>query len=170
MTKEYPSEKVRDRRDGYLCAAAFHALAEPFVHRIGEEVPEGSFEQSHSDMKLGELVAAATNLAFALELYMKTHLTGFALPVPQHHDLGKLYSLLPEALRTELEDEFKRRKRTWYGRRRSITVAKGPVETPTWDDREESAKLGDLLERSGNLFQSWRYIYEFTPPKDGGYQ
>jgi hypothetical protein len=53
----------------------------------------------------------------------------------------------------------------------SVTLAKGPREEPLWDDyAKESSALPDLLARSKNLFQSWRYIFEYRQPNGSSYQ
>jgi hypothetical protein len=52
----------------------------------------------------------------------------------------------------------------------SITLAKGPPEEPQRDEYKVSKALPDLLARSKDLFQSWRYVFEFIPPEDSPYQ
>ncbi len=53
----------------------------------------------------------------------------------------------------------------------SITIAKGPLKEPPWDDYTKvSPALPDVLARSKDLFKSWRYIFEFTQPEDSPYQ
>jgi hypothetical protein len=116
------------------------------------------------------LVAAAANLSFAVELYIKTLLAVLRIDVPTGHHLGKLYASVPQAVRDEIEMSYA----TWrrrYGGPASITIAKGPLTPPRWEDgRSESYNLGAVLDRSGDIFSSWRYIYEFTHPGHGGYQ
>ena len=161
-----PSEKQREVKVGLVCALAFWQLADPFLHRIAEAIPEGSV----TPFEIGELVACATNLAFALELYMKTLLAQAQLPVPKHHDLGKLYESLPDDVQSEVEAAYDRARPYWHGRRRSISVASGPLEAPEWhDDPTESQALAHVLQRSGDVFSSWRYVYEFTAPTAGAY-
>jgi hypothetical protein len=114
---------------------------------------------------------AAANLAFALELYIKTLLAEFQINVPRGHDLGKLYGEIPQSVRDEIEKSYATWRKDWYGRRASITIAKGPANQPKWHDyRGKSNDLRALLDRSGDVFSSWRYIYEFTEPDQGNYQ
>jgi hypothetical protein len=116
-------------------------------------------------------VAAAANPAFAAELYVKTFLAELQINVPQTHDLGKLYAAIPDSVRDEIEKSYATYRKNWYGRRASITIAKGPANEPKWDDyRSQAHDLGALLNRSGDVFSSWRYIYEFTEPDQGNYQ
>ncbi len=53
----------------------------------------------------------------------------------------------------------------------SFTLAKGPLDEPQWDDYNKlPLALPDLLARSSDLFQSWRYMFEFSQPEDSPYQ
>lgn len=164
-----PDGRRRDLRASFVCAEAFQKLAEQFIPRIAVDVKEGTHAPS---AELGQLVASAVNLAFALELYLKTLLGQLQLRVPQHHNLRNLYDTLPQEVRDEIEKAYDEHWRSqWLGKHAAITVAKGPSDKPKWNDRRnESKDLAALLERSGNVFQTWRYIYEFTEPEDGAYQ
>ena len=159
----------RDTSAALVCAEAFQRLAEPFLASIAEDVKEGTQSPSRN---IGDLVAVASNLAFAVELYIKTLLAQLQHDVPRGHDLGKLYVAIPEHVREEIEKSYDATWRThWYGKRASITIAKGPADQPIWEDyRNRSKDLGALLTRSGDVFSSWRYIYEFTEPNQGNYQ
>ncbi len=170
MAKRPGPRSLRDVRAGLVCAEAFQKLAEPFIERIATDLREGT--QDHPSIEIGDLVACATNLAFALELYMKTLLAQLELTIPHTHDLRHLYDAIPHQVRTQIEHDYDDAWRSqWYGRRASITVAKGPLDQPAWNDyRKDSKQLGELLRRSCDLFQSWRYIYELTEPEDGAYQ
>jgi hypothetical protein len=169
MPERSAAEKERDSQAALASGEAFQRLAEEFIPRIGA-VKEG-FSRAMSD-ELGSLVACATNLAFALELYLKGLLTQLDLAVPATHDLRDLYERIPQSVReliegvydTALPDEVRR-----LSGRVSVTVAsgplKGPLEEPHWDDHRESLALPDVLARSRDLFQSWRYAFEFNEPE-----
>jgi len=167
--KKIRPEPSRDFRASLACAEAFQRLAEPFISRISGDVREGRHDHPGSDF--GDLIACAVNLAFALELYMKTLLGVFAVPVPPSHDLRKLHDALPEGLRAELSRAYAAFSSKWVGRHASVTIAKGPSDTPSWNDFRQAGKdLPSVLARSSDLFQSWRYIWEFTVPENGQYQ
>jgi len=172
MPKGLAAKKMRDSQAALVCAEAFQRLAEEFLPRIGA-IKTGVLSLSASN-EVGDLVACATNLAFAQELYLKALLTHFGLPVPENHDLRALYDGIPQPVRELIESVYDvalldtlRRLPGWG----SFQIAKGPLEEPRWDDdKKESPALPDLLARSRDLFQTWRYAFEFSPPADGSYQ
>ncbi|HXY15457.1 MAG TPA: HEPN domain-containing protein [Terriglobales bacterium] len=165
------AKRDRDTSAALACAEAFQRIAEPLLPGIAQDV-EGNVQFPHAPRNIGDLVVAAVNLAFAVELYIKALLAEFQINVPQTHDLGKLYDAIPQSLRNEIEKSYDTNWREhWYGKRASITIAKGPLEQPEWRDyRNQPKNLGAVLERSGDVFTSWRYIYEFTEPGQGSYQ
>ena len=159
----------RDISASLDCAKAFQRAAEPFLARITEDVKGGGTQPpSHT----GDLVVVASNLAFAVELYIKTLLAQLQHDVPKSHHLGKLYWEIPQNVRDEIEKSWREIvNRDWYGKRASITIVKGPADPPIRDDsRSRFICLEEVLGRSGDVFSSWRYIYEFTEPDQGNYQ
>jgi hypothetical protein len=160
----------RDSNASLLCAEAFQRVAEPLLPKIASV--KGTSPRSLSvPTGIGDLVVAAANLAFASELYIKTLLTELSIDVPRGHDLGKLYHEIPQAVRDEIEQAYAECRKDWYGRQAAVTIAKGAVREPEWGDyRSQSQDIGAVLSRSGDAFSSWRYIYEFSGPDQGGYQ
>jgi hypothetical protein len=170
MPKGSTAKKERDSQTALVCAEAFQRLAKEFIPKIGAIKEKSSQVISN---ELGDLVACATNLGFAIELYLKALLIQLDLPVPQDHNLRVLYDRIPQPVRTIIEDVYNTKwpeQASQLCGRVSITLAKGPMENPRWDNYKVSPALPDLLARSKNLFQSWRYIYEFTQPEDSPYQ
>jgi hypothetical protein len=94
---------VRDAQSALVCAEAFQKLAEELIPRIWT-VKEGSYHVTPTQM--GDVVACATNLAFAVELYLKGLLTQLDSPVPRTHDLRVLYDALPQPVRTLIESIY----------------------------------------------------------------
>jgi len=84
MPKRSETKKERDARAALVCGEAFQRLAAGFIPRIG--VIKETSAQAMSN-ELGDLVACATNLGFAIELYLKALLTQLDLPVPKSHNL-----------------------------------------------------------------------------------
>ncbi len=162
-------EKQHDVRAGLICAEAFQRLSEPLISEIAQGLPEGRQDASAG---FGDVVASAANLAFALELYLKTLLAQRDLPVPQHHNLRQLYDAVPLSAKALIQERYDTAWRSeWNGKRASITFAKGPPDPPIWDDyRVKEKDIAHLLERARDCFQSWRYIWEYTKPTDTHYQ
>jgi hypothetical protein len=159
MRDNNPKRNALDCRSAFVCAEAFQRVADQFIPTIA-----GIAESKPSQMspEMGNLVACATNLAFAIELYLKALLMYFELPVPQLHDLHTLYSKIPSEAKDLIEGTYDSSwRKEWLGRKASITLSKGPPGTPHWDDNSNRPKaLSDLLERAKTLFESWRYAFE----------
>jgi HEPN domain-containing protein len=171
MPKRSAARKERSSQAALVCGEAFQRLAHELIPRIGaiEEKPSQGMSR-----ELADVVACATNIGFAIELYLKALLTQLDLPVPQVHDLRTLYDAIPQPVRELIESvydtELPHVVRQLCGRV-SFTVAKGPPERPPRDDNTKaSLALPDVLARSRDLFQSWRYIFEFTQPQGSSYQ
>ena len=171
--KQLPHE--RDLNAALGCAEAYLRLAEPAVIRI-KDVEESTQPRPFSP-SFGDVVAAATNLAFAIEVYIKAILIVSKIDVPtgrEGHNLGKLYQAMPQHFKGVIGRSYEETwKKDWNGRYPSITVSIGQVSAglPKWDGyRNESLDLEALLHRSSHIFTSWRYIYEFKKPDEGGWQ
>lgn len=142
------------------CAEAFQKTGESFIDAIHQRIPGGSSWKPPSG--LGELVCCATNLGFGLELYLKALLVRFGKAYPHEHDLSKLYATLPAKVKHSIERKYNEYLKfippEVYA---SITVAKGPKVPPKWSDYAgESQDLASVLNRSRDVFSSWRYLFE----------
>jgi len=121
--KQEPPICGRDRNAALACAEACLRLAEPALIRI-KDVEESKEPDSFSP-GLADGVAGATNLAFAIELYIKAILIVSNIDVPQGrdgHNLGTLYAKMPQHFRVVIESLYEEtRKKDWNGRYDSIT-------------------------------------------------
>jgi HEPN domain-containing protein len=166
-------KKVYDSKTALACGEAFQRLAIGLIPRICEIKNDPEYEISK---EISDVIACATNLTFAIELFLKALLIQLGLPVPISHDLLKLYNKIPKTVRTIIEDVYNTKfpEQLHRLRKHSITLAIGPKEKfqeePQWGDYKASTLLPKLLERSRNLFQSWRYYFEFRQPEDSYYQ
>jgi len=162
-------QKERDAQTALVCGEAFQRLAAEFLPRIGVIKETSAHAMSN---ELGDLVACATNLGFAIELYLKALLTQLDLPVPQVHDLRALYDAIPQPVRALIQDTYDTKwpEQLHHLPHHRFTLAKGPLEEPQWDPYKVSPSLPDLLARSKDIFQSWRYVFEFRQPEDSPYQ
>ena len=147
--------------DGFLKAA--HAFIDPL--KIQQELPEGP--NGTYGPAFGDLVVCATNLGFALELYLKCLHAQLGLRIPVGHDLWKLYEDLPSHIKAEIEDRYESGRTKPSPTHAAITLALSKTQSPpTWVDFNQlSMKLGDVLKRSKNLFVAWRYVFEFKYPE-----
>ncbi len=160
MREGHPQDRVRESKEAYACAEAFQNLAETFISSI-TSIPEDL--TSTMSQQMAALVACATNLSFAVELYLKALLLHFKnLPVPRTHDLRRLWDQLPRNVQSLIEDTYTiSYRKEWLGRRASVTLALGPPRVPEWpDNTTRPNQLPDVLSRSRTLFESWRYIFE----------
>jgi len=169
--KQGPPIRYPDLDAQLKCADAYLRLAEPA--RIRTKDLEESKEPGSLSPAQADSVASATNLAFAIELYIKAIL--FVSKIDGHgHNLGKLYAKMPPHIRVEIESVYeKMRKKDWNSRYGSITLSFGqvPAGTLKWDgNRNNSFDLEGLLNRSSDMFTTWRYIFEFKKPDEGGWQ
>jgi hypothetical protein len=117
-----------------------------------QQMPEG----------LGGLVASATNLFFAIELYIKV-LTIRTGKQPSHtHNLSELYSELPGQVRAEVERAYDT---SLQAAPRGVPTAvritrQEPGGTPPDGSEEPVHDLPSVLLRSAEGFDEWRYVYE----------
>lgn len=148
------------------CAESFQRLGEQFIDNIGN-IPEESTQNFNID--ISNVASSATNLALALEIYLKTLLSQLGKHIPKIHDLWKLYTALPQKIKKEIEDKYDKALHSLpKNKPDSITIAKGPHNTPEWE-RNKLPGIAELLKRSADVFLSWRYIFVYEP-KENGYE
>jgi hypothetical protein len=172
VQKRSASKKELDAQAALVCGEAFQRLAQEFIPRIDAIRVASSPTVSN---ELGDLVACATNIGFALELYLKGLLMQLDLPVPKVHDLRTLYDAIPQSVRALMEGVYDTslldQLNHLPGGRVGFTLARGPADEPLWDDHtKRSPALPDLLARSRDLFQSWRYVFEHGQQEGNPYQ
>src|SRR5262249_29254465 len=100
-------KKVQRRVEGEMspglvfgAAKAHHDLALRYIVALPTD-PACATKAAQS-WDVGELVASATNIILALELYLKTLLIAADRSVPTEHDLVILFGWLPKDNRNEL--------------------------------------------------------------------
>lgn len=168
MARKEHRDARRDLHMGLACADAFHGLAEAMIPSIARDMPEGTFQVT---VEFGNLVACAANLGFALEMYLKTLLALKAVDIPTHHNLGQFFDALPEPTRSYLSSAYEDLRTDWLDKPSMVTLAVGALETPAWSDhRTRPMDLRSVLERSRDLFQEWRYVFEVAVPGGEQYQ
>lgn len=157
---ESSSTPARNPRLVLDSADAFHGLARQFLSSIRQHV---NFAWKDAQNDPGGLVASATNLSFAVELYLKLLHILLCQPIPHTHNLLQLFSALPQDVQKALIRAYDA-----IGCP-SLEVACGiilqlSVRPITNDDPppEECPDHGlrAVLNRGRDAFDTWRYIYE----------
>lgn len=150
------------------CADAFRETAESFILEKFKSLPKGDLNAW--DPILGEIAVCATNLAFALEIYLKCLRLQVGLPPRaadgDGHDIWRLYKELPGHVREDIEARYERGRTQPYPTHASISFAlqHSPV-APNWNDNAgKSMELEEVLKRSKDTFVSWRYVFEIQKP------
>lgn len=151
-----------------VCADSFLKTAQSFIdtQKIKRELPEGS--DGINNPALGDLAVCATNLAFAIEIYLKCLRAQLGLQHARGHDLWDLYNDLPDHIKSEIETRYERGRNNPSPAHASITfsLSRRP-DAPAWQDLSlASMKLGDVLKRSKDVFVSWRYVFEVRKAED----
>jgi hypothetical protein len=154
-----------DIRTAIVAGDAFIAHSEAFTRElIGKD---SNFSASLVAHHLGFAIAAATELALGLELYIKALRTLAGLSIPQKHHLFALYKDLPETMRNQIEAQYeKTRPPIAIGKSATImvTIAHGSARQEQYESPKSipvpDNSLKAVLKRSSDVFQTWRYLHE----------
>jgi hypothetical protein len=152
------------------CGETFQQSTKELIPKISS-IEEGKTQAREKG--LGDVVVFATNLTFAIELYLKSLLMLCNLNVPRTHNLIDLYEKLPRPVIEIIESTYDAswlKQANELGVHMGFTFTKGPTKTPEWDNYRERFTLSNLLARSRNLFVDWRYVFEFRQPDNSLYQ
>jgi HEPN domain-containing protein len=153
-----------------LVADGFFNAADRFFSKL----PRGLNKSAQAAFeRRGELAAAATSLALAIELYLKALAIGFGKRPVKTHDLTKLFGELPSKLQNSIEAAYANFSVNMP--QDVISAIEMFVTTTPYPptETEETAlrrQVGDcktvrsLLENEKDAFQNWRYVYEPDMP------
>lgn len=114
--------------------------------------------------------SSATNIALALELYLKAIQIGLRMHPPETHDLWDLYKRLPVNTKASLESAFNAKRAALSPTANcemQICIQRGPESAPPDEFPRDASKSNDLralLKRSRRMFVAWRYVYESVAP------
>lgn len=161
MGKQSDAAKKRDHRWAMLAADAFAKNSRLFIDSLPKDINQSA---NAAVRNLGGLVASATNLALAAELYLKSLIILLHMDIPNTHELWVIFRRLPLELRREIEKEFDSSCESLPEQAVGLQLdlwAGGEPETPLPDIPSEGKyDLKSVLRRSSNAFVTWRYIYE----------
>lgn len=167
-TRDHPSEF--DPLIAMGVATAFEVRGKGITN-TAHSVPERTIRTLPEMGQLGEIVACAVSLGFAVEVYLKTLLNGFGVPPPRTHSLNDLFSRLPDPgkrLAAVIYIEERSKKGSSTG---AITLAVGGREVPSWgDSMTPPADIEAALGRVADVVVAWRYPFEVSIPADGNHQ
>ena len=159
-------DKLYDRNLAVGAADSFRAHSEIFIRSVGDDLNEA---QQRIRRDMGGLVASATMLALALELYLKALHISIHSHVPEGHHLWTLYKGLPNDLKQSLEAQYNHAN-TGLGlgkaveHRLTLVAVTKPDEIPGEDDgpfpEDSRVDLKSVLVRSSDAFITWRYLHE----------
>jgi HEPN domain-containing protein len=153
-----------------LVADGFFNAASSFFSKL----PRGVNESAQAAIEQrGELAAAATSLALAIELYLKALAIRFGKRPVKTHDLTKLFGELPSELQDSIEATYV--KFSANTPQDAISAFEMFVTTAPYPPTEaevtalrrhfRSCKtVRSLLESEKDAFQNWRYVYEPDMP------
>jgi hypothetical protein len=109
----------------------------------------------------GSMVASATNISLALELYLKAFAILLRQPSRRVHDLDRLYADLPDGVRKDIEADYEAApKPAPVGEAVSVDVRiihRDAARTEYRADPNADHSLPAVLRRSSGVFERWRY-------------
>lgn len=148
---------------------AFHAHAEKFWLLVQQHT--GAADKAAA-ANIGELVASATSLALAIELYLKALLLALGQSTPMSHDLHDLFERIPKKTRLSIESDYDARReleRAEEASGVSVHVVREGGEPPSFQRPRgtQSMRLGPLLKRNSSAFITWRYLFAQGSTKPG---
>jgi hypothetical protein len=168
-------QRSREANEALRSARAFISLADTFFTALpGIMATDPNYEHTRP-----QLIAAATNLAFGVELHLKTFLIAAGSKVPSGsngHNLLALFEALPADFKASLEVYYNQRivmpaplheVRVYITSQGEMTVA---------EKEQEEAKLTpgndirSVLQSERDAFKIWRYFYEASTKRTALYR
>jgi hypothetical protein len=155
-------------------AKSFFALAGTFFKALPEDPHQrDSYLSSHSGM----LIAATTNLAFAVELYLKAISLLTTGAAKWGHDLLAKYEELLPQVRTSIEECYQFRIENDQAKKFPAVILGFAKQNkdPSQAEKDSIAPItpnGDdvvsLLKAHKNAFDKWRYLHEAADTHQSG--
>jgi len=168
--------RSREANEALRSAKAFLSLADTFFTALPDIMAADPDYAKHTRP---QLIAAATNLAFGVELHLKAFLMAAGAKVPSGsngHNLLALFEALPPDFKTSLEVFYSQRivrpaslheVRVYITSQSDMTAA---------EKEQEEAKLTpgndirSVLKSEKDAFKSWRYFYETSTKRTALYR
>ncbi len=157
MTKtKKPAAPLRTDVDTAIrCAEAFFQTAMGFVDRM---LSSGLRPAAYAIDNLPEMSVSATNMSFAIEVYLKALIAHNDIEYPPMHDLAKLYEKLPKGIQNAVSSAYLARTAALDGAKDvGIVLQIGRGQAP--ELRTYPRGCLSLLKRSDRMFVTWRYVF-----------
>ncbi len=141
-------------------ASAFQDLANNFIEPARIVEPEQAKQFAMNN--LGHLIASATNMSLAIEIYLKAILSHLNIEPKNTHNLLKLFDSLPDKIGDELESKYNDLPKSHTGKVGCFHLL--PKSDEDFSDKKFGIRA--ILESSKDAFVTWRYLYEHMEAKD----
>ncbi len=151
-------------RIAFHCAEGFYNLALPYIRKVN--TPINSPESSK--ISPSEIIASATNLALALELYLKSLQIFTGMSPGSTHQLWSLLKNINSDVKSDVERRFDIERQTAdpaLGKVTGFSISRDPNVTIPVGIRAKKEDLKSVLIRAQDAFVTWRYIYEHAKPR-----
>jgi hypothetical protein len=153
-----------------LAGDAFLRHANEFI-----QFASGGLEAANNKAaaNLGELIASATLLPLAIEIYLKALLLKHGKPAPKTHELATLFKNLPNDLQRSSIAKYEALRKVEGAGVATFEIqisSRRHTPKPNWrDDVSQNPtdySLAAVLQRSSSAFVSWRYLFASNPQAD----
>lgn len=156
-----PTKKDRDPNLAKGVGDVFLANACRFIDKA-------LFDPDPNTVNIMEMITSATEICFAIELYLKAIWIQAGMNVPEIHELWPLFKRIPvPAVKDLVESHYESQAAELAGKvptaelQVEITSGSPPVHEPKVV--QSPMTLKEVLICSSDGFRSWRYIYESVP-------
>ena len=143
-----------------LAGDAFLSLAQIFLQSLSTN-SDGAAMDAMED--IGGLLASATNLSLAIEIYLKAVLFHYRISVPHTHDLPELYKLIPTAVQEQISNAYavlqEDKNEVKEVKELVLQLARSPLFPDDDPVLPQNNTILEMLSRNKNAFMTWRYAF-----------
>jgi hypothetical protein len=115
----------------------------------------------------GELAPMVSNIAFAIELFLKVLRIQDSSKAPRGHELGKLFEGLDESIKVSVRDRYRKHLDSLNSSHEAPYVEIAITGKAGQRSTVPAPELDAALANMGNAFIDWRYMYELEDLKSG---
>jgi hypothetical protein len=154
--------KIKDARLAFTSANAFLEHAKPFY----EDVKRSKKPYEMTLKKVGNLASSATNLTFAVELYLKSYRIIVGESYISNHNLFQQFEKLPDKHKNEIRKRYfnllvATNDNALQDLNLLIKSEQKQITKQEYSKGDnESKTIDEVLRRSSGKFTIWRYIFD----------